>query len=427
MGVTLLQLRTFVVSAAICLVLLAGAASVRAQQAGAERARKVDEFGRLRGCDGGARLDNFAIELQNAPGSKGYIVARDARASLPGAAHAWGAYFLRYFVEMRGMEGSRFVLVDGARVSGDELSMELWLVPEGAEPPAVKPPGKKEARPFSGKYTELSVFSDTVFYDVDGTEAGAFSTGTVYAAYRGLLKKQPDSQGYLVVRSPPGAAPGYWRRAGTREKEKLSGPELPPERLTVINGGAVAPKKKAAKAEGEEEEVYGSVELWVGAKDVPPVRHVEEDAALNEAVLIGHNNFLYEELDVAGWLLKNLVEMMRADRRSVGCIIVFPGDGSGVPAGEAGAEVLPPDVFKMAQGWKDELLKKHGFEPQRVVVLSGPPEGGSAGKLELWVVPHGAPLPDPFANAEGTDGEAGEEGEAEGGAEQPQPPARTEE
>lgn len=418
-------LLAFALSTSFCVAPAAGAASAREQGAGARRARKVDEFGRLRGCDGGARLDNFLVELENEPGSKGYVVARDSRDKLPGAAHAWGAYFLRYFVEMRGMEASRFVLLDGAAVGGDELKMELWLVPDGAEPPPVKPPGKNDARPFSGKYFEQSVFSDTAFYDVDGPEAGAFSSWTLYSAYTALLKRQTDSQGYLVVYSPPGAAPGYWRRAGTREQQKISGPDVAPDRLTVVNGGALPAGKKAAGGE-EEEEVYGRIELWVGAKDSPPVRHVEEDSALTAALLVGGNNFFYEEKKTADWLLNNLADMMRADKRSVGCIVVYPGDGSPVPTGEGGAEQPAPDVFKLAQGWKAELLKKHGFEPHRVVLLSGPPEGGASGKLEVWAVPHGAPLPNPFAELER---EAAEGVEEEGGEEeqQPPPPARREE
>lgn len=384
---------------------------------GPPRARKVDEFGRLRGCDGGARLDNFVIELQNEPGARGYVVARDSRNKLKGAAHAWGEYFLNYFVDMRGMDASLFTLVDGAGVAGDELKMELWLVPAGAEPPRVKPPGEGESRPFAGKFVEMSVFSDTAFYDVDGPEAGSFNDGIIYAAYHELLKKQADSQGYLVVYSPPGAAPGYWRRAGTREQQKVAGEGVAPERMTVINGGALPQKAKPPK--GEEEETYGSVVFWVGAKGAPPVRHVEDDAKLTAALFLGDNYLFREEDETAKWVFDNLAEMMRANEKSVGCIVVYPS-GAGFPSDDGRVEEPPPDVFKIAQGWKAELQKRHGFAPDRVVILSGPAEEYGAGKLEVWAVPHGAPLPDPFAKDEQDAG--GEEG---GEEEQPQPPLRT--
>ncbi|MBV8855636.1 MAG: hypothetical protein JOZ02_01625 [Acidobacteria bacterium] len=424
MRVLLTRPLTAALLAVICLASAAGVASGREPNDGAQSARKVDEFGRLHGCDGGARLDNFAIELENVPGAKGYIIAHDAADSLRGAAHAWGKYFLNYVVEMRGIEESRFVLLDAADVPGDDLRMELWLVPEGAEPPAFKPPGKKEARPFKGKYAALGVFSDTVFYDTDGDEAGSFNDGIIHTAFADLLKRQKDSQGYVVVYSPPGAARGYWRRAGTRERQKVSGDEVSADRLTVINGGTVPVKKKVARAEGvDEEETYGQVELWVGPKDKPPVRHVEEDSTLTEAVLLGSNSFTWEEKEVADWMLSNLAEMMREDKRNVGCIVVYPGDGSGVPTGEGGADQPAPDVFKIAEGWKAELLKKHGFDAQRVVVLSGPAEDDGSGRLEVWAVPNGAPLPDPFKSRDDAGGEAEEEQDGGGGAVQAPPPA----
>ena len=423
MRVTRKSLLLLLMLATLGLTSAPDAFSAMGRGAAALSAKKVDEFGRLSGCDGGARLDNFAFELMNEPAAKGYIVARDPGDKLRGAAHAWGEYFVRYFVEFRGMDESRFVLLDGASAGGEDLLMELWLVPDGAEPPRVKPPGKKEARPFNGKYADLSVFSDTAFYDADGSSAGSFNDGVLYSAYAGVLKKQKDSQGYLVVYSPPGAAPGYWRRAGTREQQKIAGGEVAADRMTVINGGAVAVPVKAKAAEGEEgdveEETYGRVELWVGPKDKPPVKSVEEDATLSEALLLGGNSFLYEEADAAAWMLNSLSEMMRADKRNIGCIVVYPGDGTGVSTAEVGVERPAPDVFKIAQGWKDELLKKHGFESSRVVLLSGPQEDSAMGRLEVWAVPYGAALPDPFQEEA-----VGEEESDESESEEPSPPGR---
>lgn len=422
MRMTLKRLLLHLFPAALGVALAAVAVSAQEQNGTLPRARQVDEFGRLYGCSGGARLDTFAIEMQNEPDSKAYIIAHDAGSRLRGTAHAWGAFFVSYFVEMRGIEASRIVLLDAAEVSGDDLKMELWLVPPGAEPPTFKPPGKKEARPFKGKYAGLNVFSDTVFYDVDGSDAGSFRDEFIYTAYADLLKKQTEAQGYLVVYSPPGAAPGYWRRAGTREQQKLAGDALNADRLIVINGGAVPVKRRAPKVEGEmEEETYGRVELWVGAKEKPPVKHVEEDSTLTEALLLGTNSFMWEEKEVADWMLRNLAETMREDKRNVGCIVVYPGDGSGVPTGEHGADQPAPDVLKIAESWK-ATLKKYGFDEQRVVVLSGPQEDSGMGRLEVWAVPYGAPLPDPFKRTDEAAGEADEEQAEDDGAAQAPPP-----
>lgn len=423
MSVTLKGLLLCLLSAAACVALAAGVASAQEPRDGRLVARKIDEFPRLRGCEPGARLDNFAFEMEHAPGAKGYIVARDSQKRLRGAAHIWGESFVRYFVEYRGLEESRFVLVDAAAVPGDELSMELWLVPAGAEPPNFKLPGKKESQPFNGKYVGLSVFDEKTFYDVDGYSAGAFTDGMLHSAFAGVLKKQPDAQGYLVVYSPPNAAPGYWRRAGTREQAKIAVKQVGAERLTIIHGGVVPLVKKR---QGEEEaEVYGKVELWVGKKESPPVKHVEETTTLAEAMLLGANYFYDEEKNAADWMLNNLAEMMRADSKVVGCIVVYPGDGGTLPSGVQGAEKPAPDVFKIAEGWKAALLKKHGLDANRVVVMNGPQEDSSMGRLETWAVPYGAALPNPFAKEEAPAlEEEGEEQLTEDGDAQapPQPP-----
>jgi hypothetical protein len=403
----------------LCACVCASAVVSAQEPGGRPAAMKVDEFGRLRGCDGGARLDNFAIELQNTPNAKGYIVARDSRERLRGSAHEWGVYFIHYFPRFRGLDESRIVLVDGAGVSGEDLKMELWLVPEGAEPPHIEPPGKEEARPFQGKYAEFGVVDDKLFFDVDGSSAGSFGESTVRGAYAELLKKQTDSQGYLVVYSPPGAAPGYWRRAGTREQQKLSWDDLPAGRLTVVNGGPLPPGEKAA--DGEEEEPRGHVELWVGAKESPPVRHVGEEETLSEATMVSDLSFWSDDDQVRAWAMGNLADLMRGDRRSLGCVVVYPGDNTQLSTDANGNDVPRPDIFKLAETWKAEFLKKHGFEPHRLVVINGPPQSSSSGRIETWAVPYGAPLPDPFANAEEPAGEE-EEAEGEDGGEEQEPP-----
>src|SRR5204863_8246308 len=47
-------------------------------------ARKFDEFGDVQYSDLIARLDNFAITLQNEPNTKGFIVVYRSRRDLPG-------------------------------------------------------------------------------------------------------------------------------------------------------------------------------------------------------------------------------------------------------------------------------------------------------------------------------------------------------
>jgi hypothetical protein len=86
-------------------------------------------------CDRGARLDNFAIELQNRPTAKGYIIAYNGKTDSPAqiAHHRFLDYSLNYLVNTRGMDGTRIKGIKGG--FRETPSIELWIAPEGAPAP----------------------------------------------------------------------------------------------------------------------------------------------------------------------------------------------------------------------------------------------------------------------------------------------------
>jgi hypothetical protein len=85
-----------------------------------------DEYGNLRFGDEKARLDNFAIQLQNSPGYNGYIVGYGS-CDREGIARANRAK--NYMVNTRGIDPSRVVTVDGGCLP--ELLIQLSIVPPG--------------------------------------------------------------------------------------------------------------------------------------------------------------------------------------------------------------------------------------------------------------------------------------------------------
>jgi hypothetical protein len=111
---------------------------------------KFDEYGNIKFNDEKARLDNYAIQLQNAPGSQGYILAYG---SCAGEAQARADRAKDYLVNTRGIDASRLVAVDGGCRS--DLTVQLWVVPTGATAPAASadnsispcPECKKKATP----------------------------------------------------------------------------------------------------------------------------------------------------------------------------------------------------------------------------------------------------------------------------------------
>jgi hypothetical protein len=105
------------------------------------RACKLDEYGVIPVGDEKLRLDNFVVELQNDPAAQAYLICRGGRA---GEARRRCERALNYVVSTRGIEGSRVVTVEGR--FRERLTVELWLVPSGAEPPPPAPTAKGRGR-----------------------------------------------------------------------------------------------------------------------------------------------------------------------------------------------------------------------------------------------------------------------------------------
>jgi hypothetical protein len=119
-------------SVIILIILLA--ASVQA----ASPISKFDEFGDINCEDEMARLDNFAIQLQNTPSAKGYMIfygGRRFRGRLPrlGEAAARAGRLKPYLVNRRGIPAEQVVVINGGYQ--ESFNVELWIVPAGAEPP----------------------------------------------------------------------------------------------------------------------------------------------------------------------------------------------------------------------------------------------------------------------------------------------------
>jgi hypothetical protein len=99
--------------------------------------RKFDEFPAIAYNDEKARLDNYAIELQNDPTSTAYVIVYPGQRGRPGEVQKQTTRIVDYMVNSRGINAQRIVtLVGPAR---EELMVELWLCPQGANPPAVGP------------------------------------------------------------------------------------------------------------------------------------------------------------------------------------------------------------------------------------------------------------------------------------------------
>lgn len=100
-------------------------------------AQEYDECNNCTFDDQKARLDNLAVELQNDPSTRAYIIAYGGRTSPLAQVEVLMSRARDYLVTQRGIDASRFTVVNGGFREDD--SVELWLVPSGAPAPQATP------------------------------------------------------------------------------------------------------------------------------------------------------------------------------------------------------------------------------------------------------------------------------------------------
>lgn len=96
-------------------------------------ARKFDEYYDIARNDEKARLDNYAIQLQSEPGSRGYIIVYPSRRARANEAQLRATRISDYLVNSRGIDSSRFTVTMGS--AREDWLFEFWVVPQGAALP----------------------------------------------------------------------------------------------------------------------------------------------------------------------------------------------------------------------------------------------------------------------------------------------------
>lgn len=403
---------------------LAGAARAQdAPQTGA--ARKIDEYGNIRHCDLTARLDNFAIELQNDPTLKGVLVAYDAKGKAQGRAANYMKVGRFYLVHDRGIDASRLVAVYGGVRDVEDVTTELWAVPEGAAPP-VPPPAedKYAAKDFRGMFDSYA--TDEQIYRVQ-MEMGHSAADIAQSEFADKLKQQPDSLGYLLIRTSKKSLRGTWRRIAGREQQ------------IIQKDHGIAAGRLASVYKGRTEGDHAEVELWILPKSVPPPEGAREDEekALTEAVRLNRlDAFGSADAEAENWMIENLAAALRENPKASVALVAREADMSPFEGGEgeaveeagaaaaeqpaaqkapAGAQAATPaaeptsaedaqaedeeqiTAKERAERWKKILTTKYGIYSWRVTVLEGRKMTWSTTRLSAWLVPEKGRWPDPQA------------------------------
>lgn len=95
--------------------------------------KKFDEFPAIATNDLKARLDSYAIELQNDPTATAYVIVYPGQRGRPGEVQKNTTRIVDYLVNSRGVNAQRIVTLVGP--PRDALVVELWLCPQGAKLP----------------------------------------------------------------------------------------------------------------------------------------------------------------------------------------------------------------------------------------------------------------------------------------------------
>jgi hypothetical protein len=153
-------------------------------------ARLFDEFGDIMASDLIARLDNFAVQIQQDLNVKGFLVVYRTRRDLPGLSNRYAHRMKSYLVNARGLPAERIVTVDGGEASC--LTQELWIVPPGAAP-------KPRADAYGTGYKTSVVKFDEHYFGDDETGYWGNSSEDLLEAFGLELQKHPKSIAYLVA------------------------------------------------------------------------------------------------------------------------------------------------------------------------------------------------------------------------------------
>jgi len=371
-----------------------------------------DEFGAMGHCSATARLDNFAIALEQTPRATGYIVSYGPEGEGYGSGRYWFGILKGYLTDSRGISERRIKTVYGGRNPElHEPKIQLWIVPAGEPFPE---PRKYETNieTFKGKF-----FEDEIEDYIDLTweeEMGEGIGHSIDAAMADMMQVQKKAVAYIVAYNGEAAVPGSARRIAERQLERFKNHKVDTGRVKIIFGGV---RKKT------------TLQLWVGAPgDPPPVADAgAEPLPIKNAQITSLPDVTVGVPQNERAVFDRLLEVMRAQPTvKIVAIVTLEGkqtdpepDAEGTPVwtpppsppvpepAESPTpeyEDHPPaDLPQLVQKWRDELVNTHKIHPDRFVVLFATTEQLSGNYLDLWAVPPGQPLPDPNEEEEKSD------------------------
>lgn len=303
-----------------------------------------------------------------------------------------------YLVNSRGIDPDRLETIYGGRNSNFHQSQtELWVVPQGAHLPK---PVKHETNieTFQGLFDDSEGFDD---FGIEYLEDMGPGIGdSTNASFADMLHQQKNAVPYIVVYSGEALTPGAWRRLGQKEIDFFKAFNVEPSRFKLIFGG----HQKETR-----------IQYWILPNSAPPpVADAGSEKPLDRTIKAGDFNVynFYDE-NSQKEVFSRLADVLTLDKTVRAFLVVRleqpePEEEtepqtqpvsvqSSQPAVTPTEPVEPepplPDLTKLVEKWRDDLATTHKIGPDRFIIVFTTED--SSGRLSLWFVPKGAPLPNP--------------------------------
>jgi hypothetical protein len=319
--------------------------------------RKIDEYGKVGHCDETARLDNFAIELQNEPGTKGYLVVYVGKNDLPSWAEGIKGRAASYLVYSRGLSPERVKVVEGGY--REERTTELWVVPENAPPP--QPSDAVEFKLDRTKAYQWDEDSFNVEFEYDETEQAASEEAEGEAA---AAEAEASADGGVSDKADE--AESAEQAAWKKDVEKYS--------IEVVAHGLIEDEPQPEEPNADQTEAEESTADQTKA----------EAGAADDAAAKPDDQPSYGRIKVSlWWNVERLAEELKAVPDARICVVYYWGLKNATR--ERVREIVGRAVTKT-----EEQL---GVKRDHITLIDG---GHSYDPgVELWVVPPGAQAPKP--------------------------------
>lgn len=199
--------------------------------------------------DNQARLDSLMVELQNRPGSTGYVIGHADRA-IPGRFLKYQATY-KMHVPYRRFDPDRVKFLRGEDLG--QMTFRFWVVPEGAEPPTpVIPysPARIVKQALFDSSSIVSIIGGKVNFGFDVKGDGEpCDWGLRLDHYAEALAEDTDLVGHLVVYSDNKRGRSFVNRAAQMTVKELA-----------FKHGISAKRLKTTYA-GKSE--FSKIELWL--------------------------------------------------------------------------------------------------------------------------------------------------------------------